>query len=623
VKRFLTALQLVQCRSCLTRDNPGKVTAGFKYEPVLLAVKGLCLIFRANKLKPMYRLQLIVLLIGLCAVRFAWGKTTGKCGRIEYAVWHNGEVVPDRDPLIVEYADGIAKSWVDQSGKKLLPEVPKQASYLDYTASKIYRQAVFITGETYFTREDFRVLENYKPEGDPVKILGYTCRKYVGTSFSNKIELWVTTEAGLQGTPMLYFPFPGGLVLKYVRNGNSGWEATRVELFKKGKMSGLMPEQLGVETDGVDFSRRLADAFVKRVPVFTKQQINWGSHIENPKGEYTDSLYRFAGGTVVVKRVNLPQVPDGTSVFAEVTEQSNGDAYDRTGSVFVIPVHQKRSFLDGLRSGVDSLPQYISKEGKAYQGVVKTEDYDPLIELMRFFTPFGVHYFNAKRDVGIAWADSVTYKEEVTDLLPVLQGECWIGVFVGNYDGGGHRVSLDLNYYLNEQELSEKPAKKYWVQPVFNTTNVLEMAGQEYGTLFKKDTLTVEFEVPEGVKNLSFRYITTGHGGWGGGDEFVPKKNELFIDGQPFFSFTPWRVDCGTYRASNPASGNFWNGLSSSDYSRSGWCPGAVSHPYFTPVGELAPGKHRIQVFIPLGEPEGNMFSAWNISGVFVGETDE
>ncbi|RKD91295.1 PNGase F N-terminal domain-containing protein [Mangrovibacterium diazotrophicum] len=571
----------------------------------------------------MYRKGILLLLIGVCTLGYAMGITVDKSGRIEYSAWRNGEVDSNSDKLIVEYTDSIAKSWVDQSGKNLIPEVPQQVNYLAYPDSVIIRQATFMDGQSYFTTNRFRSLKGFEPEGDPVKILGYKCQKYVGTSFSNKIELWVTTKTGLQATPMLYFPFPGAVVMRYVRNGNSGWEATNIDFYRKKKVPEMIPADMGIGVDDVEFSRRLADAFVKEVPVFKKQQINWGGKIENPEGEYTDSLYRFAGGTVVLKRVKLPQVPDGTSIFAEVTEQSNGDAYDRTGSVFVVPVDKTQSFLDGLKYGVDSLPKYTSKEGKVYQGVVETNDFDPLIELMRFFTPFGVHHFNDKRDVGIAWADSVTYKEDVSDFLPVLQNECWIGVFVGNYDGGGHKVSLNLKYYLNEQEVSEKPAKKYWVQPVFNTTNVMEMAGQEYGTMFASDTLTVDFEVPAGVKNVTFRYITTGHGGWGGGDEFVPKKNELFIDNQPFFSFTPWRVDCGTYRASNPASGNFWNGLSSSDYSRSGWCPGTVSHPYFTPVDNLTPGKHSIKVYIPLGEREGNMFSAWNVSGVFIGEIEE
>ncbi len=570
----------------------------------------------------MYRIGILILLLGFSKLGFAVDNKAEKSGKVEYAVWRNGKVDAERDKLIVEYNNGIAKSWTDRTGKNLISEVPEQYNFFDYSNGKIYRQAIFMDGAAYFTQMDFQNLDDFKPEGEPIEILGYNCQKYTGSSFSNKIELWITTEAGLQGTPILSFPYPNALVLKYVRNENYGWEATNIEFYKKKNITDLMPTDLGSEINQVDFGLRLANAFVKDVQIFDNDQINWGDEITNPEGDVTNAVYRFAGGTVIAKKVKLPEVPVGTTVFAEVVEKSNGDAYDRTGSVFVIPVDKKQSFLDGLKSGKDALPKYISKEKKTYQGVVSTPTYDPLIELMRFFTPFGVNHFNDKRDVGINWADSVTYKEDVSHLLPVLQDECWIGVFIGNYDGGGHKVSLNLKYHLNRQEVSDEPAKKYWIQPVFNTTNVMEMAGQEYGTMFKNDTLSVEFEVPAGVKNVTFRYITTGHGGWGGGDEFVPKKNQLFIDGETFFNFTPWRVDCGTYREYNPASGNFWNGLSSSDYSRSGWCPGSVSHPYFTQVENLSAGKHKISVYIPLGEPQGNMFSAWNISGVFIGEIE-
>ncbi len=565
------------------------------------------------------KLTALILLFALYMCVQAKNKNT--YGTVEYSVWRNGAIQTDKDKLILEYADGIAQSWMDNAGKNLIPEVPTKINYLDYRQKKIFRQAIFMNGDSCFTQMNFRDLSNYKPEGAPTEILGYKCQKYVGSSFSNTIEIWVTTTSGIQGTPMLWFPYPGGLVLKYVRNGNYGWEATKININKKKNV--FLPVQLGKETSGVEFSKRLANAFIKDIPVFTNQKINWGDKINNPQTVVADSLFRFSGGTVIARKIKLPRVPDGTSIFAEVTEKSNGDAYDRTGSVFVIPVRKNHSFLDGLMFGIDSLPKYLSKEGKEYQGVIATPDYDPLIELTRFFTPFGVNYFNTKRNVGILWTDSVSYKEDVSHLLPVLQDECWIGVFVGNYDKGGHRVSLHLKYFLNEQEVSDKPRKKYWVQPVFNTTNVMEMAGQEYGTMFKTDTLTVDFEVPEGVKNVRFQYITTGHGGWGNGDEYLPKKNEVFLDEKPFFDFTPWRTDCGTYRSFNPASGNFWNGLSSSDYSRSGWCPGTVSHPYFAWLENLKPGKHCIRVYIPLGEREGNMFSAWNISGVFIGEIED
>uniref|UniRef100_UPI00263145A6 peptide-N-glycosidase F-related protein n=1 Tax=Chitinophaga sp. TaxID=1869181 RepID=UPI00263145A6 len=249
--------------------------------------------------------------------------------------------------------------------------------------------------------------------------------------------------------------------------------------------------------------------------------------------------------------------------------------------------------------------------------------YLPPLELMRFFTPFGVRHFNAQAKIkGYNWADSAVYKQDISDLAPRLQGDVYIGIYIGNYDKGGHKASLNFKYYPGYDGGEGRPEPKKWVQPVFNSTNVMEMAGQEYASLFDKDSLTVTVNVPAGVKNLKLRYITTGHGGWGGGDEFNPKLNEIFVDGQRVYHFFPWREDCATYRLLNPASGNFGNGLSSSDLSRSNWCPGTLTLPVDVPMPQLTPGKHTIQVAIPQGKPEGGSFSFWNVSGILIGEQE-
>ncbi len=157
--------------------------------------------------------------------------------------------------------------------------------------------------------------------------------------------------------------------------------------------------------------------------------------------------------------------------------------------------------------------------------------------------------------------------------------------------------------------------------PVQPQAKIREMAGQAYPAgLFRNDSLTVNFKTDVDLKNAYIRYISTGHGGWGGGDEFTPKLNEIFMDGTRLIAYTPWREDCGSYRELNPASGNFANGLSSSDLSRSGWCPGTVSYPVFIHVGDVKAGEHQLKVAIPVGEPEGNSLSYWCISGVLVGD---
>ena len=154
------------------------------------------------------------------------------------------------------------------------------------------------------------------------------------------------------------------------------------------------------------------------------------------------------------------------------------------------------------------------------------------------------------------------------------------------------------------------------VLPLFATTNVLEMAGQNYGQLFGTDSLTVEFDIPEDAKNVRLRYITTGHGGWGGGDEFNPKANTIIVDGKDSFVYTPWRCDCGRYREWNPVSGNSWDGLTSSDYSRSGWCPGTATQPTYFDLGAMKAGRHTLTVASPQGAQEGGSISQWCVSGV-------
>ena len=176
-----------------------------------------------------------------------------------------------------------------------------------------------------------------------------------------------------------------------------------------------------------------------------------------------------------------------------------------------------------------------------------------------------------------------------------------------------------MNLTIHNEE--KQVAKSTIALPIFNSTNVMEMAGQEYATLFNSEKgLEVSFTLDKDLKNAKLRYITTGHGGWGNGDEFLPKKNTITLDGKEAFSFVPWRTDCGSYRLYNPASGNFANGLSSSDYSRSNWCPGMATIPNFIDLGDLKAGKHTISVKIPQGEPEGNSFSFWNVSGVLIAE---
>ena len=444
------------------------------------------------------------------------------------------------------------------------------------------------------------------------KILGYTCKKATTSINSNSIELWFTTDLNLKGAPTALGQ-DLGLVLEMVRNGNSKTTASKIEILKNIPAVLNLPNPLPKKVDQLTYKDLLWKSRFTTVPIFKKEIINF---MDNPKSN--DSILKFASGTIILKKVKFPKIKKGSNVFIDVTEQSNGDAYDRTGSVFLIPTDQSISFLDGLQKGAKSLPIYENGNGEKYQGVVRTENYTPLLELMRFFTPFGVKHFNNLELKNKVWQDSVYYRQDITELTTALdEKEVWIGMNIGNYDNGGHKVSLNITIHPGYDAKSEDKL----LLPLFNTNNVMEMAGQQYATMFNNEKgLELTFEVPASDKNYRLRYITTGHGGWGNGDEFVPKKNTILLDGKEIFAFVPWRTDCGSYRLSNPASGNFNDGLSSSDLSRSNWCPGTVTPPVYIELGKLSAGKHSMQIKIPQGAPEGTSFSSWNISGVLIAD---
>ncbi|MEO9005184.1 MAG: PNGase F N-terminal domain-containing protein [Ginsengibacter sp.] len=532
-------------------------------------------------------------------------------GLITYSFRSNGKEIKGQPSLLIFFKNNVAHLVQGTNRER------QAGQYIDYNQQVTYQVLTLKDNRRYTLKTPFTTYEKAVLTGDTATILGYLCKKAKVFIRSNTIEIWFTNSLPLKGSPSLSIAPGIGLILKTIRNGSFETYATDVKLKKVDDSEVSMPESLGEIVDEATYHRKEIDSRFTTIPVFTQQQINFTDSIVNPPFNLENVTYRFAGGTLVVKKIKLPEEGD-YSVIAHLSQYSNGDAYDRTGSVFVIPTDRKISFLEGLIKTVHALPLYKDKQGAEYQGVIETKQYLPPLELMRFFTPFGVRYFNERSKIeGYHWADSVNYKQDITDLLPRLKGEVWIGVFIGNYDKGGHFVNLSLELHPSRSDSSKNNT---WVEPLFNTLNLLEMAGQNYGTMFNNDSLTVSVNVPEGLKNLSLRYIATGHGGWGNGDEFNQKLNEIFVDGNKVFEFIPWRTDCGTYRMSNPSSGNFSDGLSSSDLSRSNWCPGSATNPIYIPLNHLSAGMHTFKIAIPLGKREGSSFSAWNISGCLIGD---
>ena len=466
-----------------------------------------------------------------------------------------------------------------------------------------------------------------KKENDKIVILGHNCEHVSYSYFSNRIDIWYTEKTIAKGTPNSnYLPNKNALVLKLVYNGNQTLVANAITKVKNHQPF-MDDAPNAVVVNQSEFEEIIINSRYSRIKIFENENINFDPNRTIPQESelITDKVYHFTKGSVVMKKIKVtPALKNSHAIFAKLITRSNGDAYDRTGSVFIIPAKKdgiKTTILDAYLYGLDKLAVYTDNKGNKYQGITKEKDYVPATEILRFFTPFGVDYFNNKRKINnYNWAKEVVYKQEVTSLIPTDEEEIWIGVFIGNYDIGGHIVSLELDAYPETDKRETQSDKKKYIAPLFSTVNTMEMSGQNYGGLFANDTLKVNFEINDDIQNLQLLYTTTGHGGWGNGDEFVPRMNKLFIDGEEVFKIVPWRTDCATYRLSNPASGNFSDGLSSSDLSRSNWCPGTLTPPYSIPLSKLKKGKHVLEVVIEQGPNEGSSTNHWNISGTLVGE---
>ena len=537
--------------------------------------------------------------------------------RFVYHQYDYGEVTDTTVITVERNPDGSIVILTPKPEGKLIPGYCQTVTSADYAADSITVTAYYNDSAYYYRTGFSRSDLEWKHDGN----------RYTTSVNSNTLVFEMDEKVPVNVNPMPYYGLNKGVLRSFSRNGQ-----LRLKLAKAEKVRHTLWETSRIwptrRVTPRELDRIMKERLVVTTRVFDHAQIHWGAenaHIEGSIWKVPfDSVLHFAGGTVVLKRVRLPQLPSHYQHFVELHQQSNGDAYDRTGSVFVMPMSSGaalQGFFRGINEHPDSLPVFTGRDGQRYQGMMATDEYMPATEWVRFFTPFGVGHFNDRMaGYGIDWRDETYYRQEISDVY--FGGDVIVGAWIGNYDGGGHLLTMDIKSYPNsytDPEFEVEGPADAEVLPLFNTCNVLEMAGQNYGKLFATDSLTVTFTIPQDATSARLRYISTGHGGWGEGDEFVPKQNTILIDGKPAFTHTPWRQDCGCYRDLNPVSGNFWNGLSSSDFSRSGWCPGTATQPVYFDLSPWADGReHTLTVAIPQGKPVEGMFSHWAVSGTLI-----
>lgn len=341
------------------------------------------------------------------------------------------------------------------------------------------------------------------------------------------------------------------------------------------------------------------------IPVFDSCHVWFDTTWTKEEGADTNGLLRMDAGRVVMKKITIPHFDKRVDVHVRLRLVSLGDPWDKAGSVFLLP-GAELPVLKQVENG--ALPM----DTTGFPGVVAKDGYGPAIELLRFMTPFGIGHFSDTARVRPPvyvplWEKSVTWEADITPLLSALEGEVWLGCYVDTWTKEGFSVDVALTF--DESDIAGDLVKRQAVLPLCNTVRYVHPQRAYAG--FHDGPLDVPFTLPDSAKDVQLHYITTGHGGHDGGDEFVRQENRISLDGDLVHAFTPWRDDCASFRRFNPTSG-VWRvktkdyhgkpeeqSLASSDLSRSGWCPGSMVEPVVMDLHDLAPGKHILSIAIP------------------------
>lgn len=370
-----------------------------------------------------------------------------------------------------------------------------------------------------------------------------------------------------------------------------------------------------------------------RVPVFQHELVCYHAEAGNAVNHHSSVLH-FASGMVILKLIRLPAVKTPGTLFAELTDFPNGDPQSRQGSVFIIPTDKKQPLMHALEKGLAYLPAQKSQNGKIYAGFVRTATYNPAIELMRFSTPYGVHLkggnglLTETRPDGtvpetrpdgllapVCRGDSVYWKQDISELSDEMGKEVYLGIYINSTNPLGQRMSFELRFYPGPGVVA---TNKAWILPLFNTISLLRARGQEPGTIFRGDSLHTKVVIPDGLQDLTLRYLSSAEGVERGSESFERRTNQVFLDDDELLKVTPWRSDCGTFCLPGSAFGARGSGMSRSDSSRSGWCPGALTLPVLVPLTDPEAGEHEIRVVIPMDTAAGSS-GWWNVSGLLIG----
>ncbi|MEE8578097.1 MAG: peptide-N-glycosidase F-related protein [candidate division Zixibacteria bacterium] len=310
------------------------------------------------------------------------------------------------------------------------------------------------------------------------------------------------------------------------------------------------------------------DSLLAEHVIFSDDHINFKP--DNPDSGAREQITVLDNGRVIQNSMTLPTIEQPTRIVGHlilkpipVDDITVGDKWDRAGSI-------RLSFDDR-----------------------------PDLELVKFITAYG---------------GQTEWEVDLSKLGPMLQGDVTISAFIDTWVTPGWLVDFSIKYY-DDSTLSTP----HWVKPIFFENSFSLEKYSDTG-------VTINVTIPDDQQRVMLGYLVSGHCTDGrGADEFVKKDNVISVDGVVIYRFAPWRDDCRDFREFNPYTRRWSDSYWSSDYDRSGWCPGDFVEPlYLDLTDHLTPGDHSVSIVIENIRPknEDNHYGYWRVSSYLLGLTD-
>jgi len=88
------------------------------------------------------------------------------------------------------------------------------------------------------------------------------------------------------------------------------------------------------------------------IQVFDKEQLNYDNAIAKTENFQLNTTYHLCNGNILLKKITLPTSSSQGMYYIKLSDWSNGDAYDRVGSVFTIQADKETNLLTALKKGI-------------------------------------------------------------------------------------------------------------------------------------------------------------------------------------------------------------------------------------------------------------------------------